>query len=245
MIQLIGFVIAWLKRSEHFFDALGSLTFLTMCWCAVGLSQSWNLKNLVLAGMISVWAIRLGMFLSARIRRTKIDRRFNQIRNDFSVFFMTWMLQGLWATLTLAPALVLFTASTSAAMDAFFAIGAVLWLIGLGIEWVADNQKTAFAKNPANEGKFIASGLWAWSQHPNYFGEILLWFGIALMAIPHLQDWQYLSLISPIFVYLLLVHISGIRMLDARARRRFADDDAYREYTARTPKLLLIPRSSK
>lgn len=242
VVQMVGFLIAWIKQSEHFFDALGSLTFLTVCWIAIALSQAWSIRNLILGLMVSVWAVRLGLFLSARIHRTKVDRRFNQIRNDFSVFFMTWTLQGLWVTLTLAPALVLFTGNKASAFDVYFVIGAIVWVVGMTIEAIADNQKNKFSQDSDNKGKFITTGLWAWSQHPNYFGEIALWFGIALIVVPYLEGWQYLSLVSPIFVYLLLVHISGIRMLDARARRRWKDDEAYQEYVKRTPKLFLFPR---
>ncbi len=240
VVQLVGFFVAWAKHSERFFDALGSASFLLATWLAVVLSQSFSVYSLLLAAMVSIWAIRLGTFLSVRIRKAGEDRRFNRIRGDFAVFFMTWTLQGLWVTLTLAPALAVFTARAFPAIDVFFIVGALVWCIGFAIECIADAQKAVFTSNPDNAGKFIATGLWASSQHPNYFGEITLWLGIAVIAFPNLTGWQNICLISPIFVYLLLVHISGIRMLDASARRRWGKDEAYQRYTAITPKL--IPR---
>jgi steroid 5-alpha reductase family enzyme len=122
-------------------------------------------------------------------------------------------------------------------------LGFALWLVGFLFEAVADDQKRRFRANPANEGRFITSGLWAWSRHPNYFGEITLWFGIALIALPALSGWQHATLISPVFVYLLLTRISGIPLLEARAKKRWGDEPAFREYKARTP--VLFPRPPK
>ena len=244
VVQWAGFVVAFTKRTERFFDALGSLTFLLVIWSAVALAGKTDIVSLLLAVMVSVWAVRLGTFLTRRIHRAKTDRRFNTIRDDFSVFFMTWTLQGLWVTLTLAPTLVVLTAVTSLSINGFVIVGLVLWLLGFGIEWVADAQKTAFRAQPENQEKFITTGLWSWSQHPNYFGEILLWLGIAVIALPIMSSWQYLALISPLFVYLLLTRISGVRMLDDAAKRRWGDDGGYQTYTRKTSKLILWPPKS-
>ena len=118
-----------------------------------------------------------------------------------------------------------------------------MWVIGFAIEVVADSQKRQFKKDPANRGKFIDTGLWAWSQHPNYFGEFTLWFGILVMAIPLLSGWSWLAVISPIFVYLLLTRVSGINLLDAIAKERWGDDAAYHAYRENTP--VLVPRPPK
>jgi steroid 5-alpha reductase family enzyme len=107
---------------------------------------------------------------------------------------------------------------------------------------VADRQKSAFRSDPANAGRFISSGLWAWSRHPNYFGEIVLWVGVALIALPVLSGWQHVTLVSPLFVYLLLTRISGIPPLERRAEEKWGDDPAYRAYVERTPVLWLRPQ---
>lgn len=87
---------------------------------------------------------------------------------------------------------------------------------------------------------FISTDLWAWSRHPSCFGEIALWTGIAIMAIPLLSGWRWVVLISPVFVTLLLTRVSGIPMLEARADKRWGDDEAFQSYTRDTP--VLIPR---
>jgi steroid 5-alpha reductase family enzyme len=131
------------------------------------------------------------------------------------------------------------TSAQGRPLGAFAALGTLAWAAGFVIEVVSDGQKRRFRDDPANRGRFIQSGLWAWSRHPNYFGEILLWSGIAMVALPALSGWQHATLISPIFVYVLLTRISGIPMLESRARKRWGDEPEYRAYKARTPSLLL------
>jgi steroid 5-alpha reductase family enzyme len=122
---------------------------------------------------------------------------------------------------------------------------AAFWIAGFTIEALADHQKGVFRADPANRDRFITSGLWAWSRHPNYCGEILLWIGVALIALPALSGWPLLTLISPFFVYVLLTRISGIPLLESRSDAKWGDDPAYRAYKARTPVLWLRPPASR
>ena len=126
------------------------------------------------------------------------------------------------------------------AVGAIFAIGAVMWVAGFVIEVVADRQKSRFRADPVNEGRFINTGLWARSRHPNYFGEILLWAGIAVMAIPYLSGTQWVVMLSPLFVYALLTRVSGVPTLVRRGQQLWGDDPAYQAYLSSTP--LLMPR---
>ena len=118
--------------------------------------------------------------------------------------------------------------------------GIAIWSVGFVIEVVADRQKSNFKADPSNEGEFIDTGLWAWSRHPNYFGEITLWLGMAVLAVPVLSGWQWVTLVSPLFVTLLLTRVSGIPMLEKRADDRWGSDPDYRRYKEQTP--VLIPR---
>ena len=127
----------------------------------------------------------------------------------------------------------------------FAGVGVALWGVGFLMEIVADRQKTQFRSESKNTSSFIHSGLWAWSRHPNYFGEILLWIGIAVLAIPLLSGWRWVALISPIFVFVLLTRISGIPILERRANERWGDDPIYREYLRSTPILLLRKPKAK
>lgn len=240
-VQWIAFIPAWFLQTERFFDLTGSITFLVLTAGALLIRGAFDPRSLVIAAAIAVWALRLGPFLFLRVRRDGEDRRFRQIKPNFPVFLMTWTLQGLWVSLTAAAALAALLASESTPPDWTLAAGLALWTVGFLLEVTADAQKTRFRAVPENRDRYITSGLWAWSRHPNYFGEIVLWVGIAVIAAPALEAWQLATLVSPVFVWLLLTRISGVRMLEARANRRWRDDPGYRDYVRRTNTLLPRP----
>ena len=176
-----------------------------------------------------------------RVRKVGHDVRFRAIKPDFLQFLMTWTLQGLWVFLTFSAGLAAITSDRAHPIDGFLITGCTLWLMGFLIEVLADKQKTDFRMNDGNTNKFIRHGLWAWSRHPNYFGEILLWIGIAVAALPVLEGWQQITLVSPLFVFFLLTRISGVRMLELRAKRRWGTDPDYIDYCRRTPMLVPSP----
>ena len=156
---------------------------------------------------------------------------------------MAWTVQGLWVLLTAAAALAAVTGVVRQPLGAVGITGIAVWSIGILIEIVADRQKSKFKDDPQNDGKFINTGLWAWSRHPNYFGEIVLWVGMAIVAVPVLQGWQWATLISPVFVAFLLTKVSGIPLLEEKANARWGGQSDYEEYKRRTPVLVLKPPS--
>jgi steroid 5-alpha reductase family enzyme len=243
IIQWIAFIPAFANQTEKFFDLTGGISYITVAIFAAILSPTVDGRSLLLLGMISIWAIRLGSFLFMRIRADGEDRRFREIKTSFARFLLTWTLQGLWVSFSLAAALAAITSETRVAMGGFALAGFIVWLIGFGIEVIADRQKSNFKAQPENEGKFINVGLWSWSRHPNYFGEIVLWIGVAIIALPILSGWQWVTLISPIFIILLLTRISGVPMLEARADKKWGGQDDYETYKANTP--VLIPKPPK
>jgi len=191
--------------------------------------------------MILVWAVRLGSFLFWRIKKDGQDKRFIVMKTKFTWFLLTWTLGGLWVLVTMAAGLAALTSNTTVELGILGYVGIALWLFGFAVEVIADNQKTQFKKDPNNKDRFITSGLWSWSQHPNYFGEITLWLGLALFTYPVLSGWQLVTLISPIFVYLLLTRLSGIPTLDRLAKEKWGSDSDYAAYVRTTSKLILSP----
>lgn len=237
--QWIAFAPALLLKTERLFDLIGSATFVAAIGFALASRDAFDARSLLITAMVVIWAARLGMFLFLRIRRDGFDRRFARLKTAAIPFLMTWTLQGLWISVTLSCALAAVTASRTAALDWTTVVGTAIWGLGLAIEVAADRQKQRFRAAPQNADAFIATGLWAYCRHPNYLGEVLLWTGMAVVALPALQGWSHLTLISPVFVWALLVRISGVPMLEARADRKWGAEPAYQAYKARTP--VLVP----
>lgn len=240
ILNWIVFIPSYLCHTEKFFDLTGAVTYVTATLGALLFANGLDLRALLVGGMVIVWAVRLGSFLFLRIHRDGSDSRFDQMKYDFWQFLMTWTIQGLWVSLTASAALLVITSESKVEFGFLGVVGSVIWLIGFAIEVIADWQKSQFKSNPANQGKFITTGLWAWSRHPNYFGEIVLWTGIAIMAVPLLERWSWFVLISPVFVYFLLTRISGIPIQKKRADERWGHLPEYQAYIEKTP--VLVPR---
>jgi steroid 5-alpha reductase family enzyme len=239
-INWLAFIPSNAAKTEKYYDLTGSITYITVTVVAVLLSSGVDARAWIAAAMVIVWASRLGSFLYRRIRRDGRDGRFDEIKVDPLRFFMTWTIQGLWVLLTAAAALAIITTAERKDLGWVAYVGIAVWAAGFAIEVVADRQKSSFRRDPANSGRFINTGLWAWSRHPNYFGEITLWTGMAILAVPVLSGWQWVVLISPLFVTVLLTRVSGIPMLERRADERWGDEAEYREYKESTP--VLVPR---
>ncbi|GAB4480402.1 MAG: DUF1295 domain-containing protein [Anaerolineales bacterium] len=239
LIQWLVFVPSFVMQTEKFYDLTGSLTYTLLVVAALIFSPNLDARSLVLGLMVIVWALRLGTFLFSRIQQAGKDDRFDELKPSFIRFLNAWTIQALWVTFTAAAALVAITGLKRVPLDGFFVAGALVWLLGFGVEVLADAQKARFRADPQNREKFIQGGLWSLSRHPNYFGEITLWLGVALMALPVLQGWQLFALISPLFVILLLTRVSGIPLLEAKADKKWGGQPAYEAYKKNTP--VIIP----
>lgn len=240
-VQVVAFVPAFIKQTERFYDLTGSLTYISMTVLVVTLAFPLDARSAILAGLIIVWAARLGTFLFTRVHKSGNDRRFDKLKPSFVGFLNVWVIQGLWVTLTASAAWAAITSAKSTPIDVFAVIGIAVWLLGFGMEVIADAQKRRFRAEPANKQRFISTGLWSWSRHPNYFGEITLWLGIAIMAFPALTGWQLVTLISPVFVLLLLTQVSGVPMLEKHADETWGGQDDYEAYKAQTSVLVPLP----
>jgi len=241
VIQWIAYIPAFIFKTEKFYDLTGSLTYIAAISFALystNTSQSLDPGSLIIGAAIIVWAVRLGSFLFMRVHKDKKDGRFDTIKTSFSQFFMTWTLQGMWVFICSSAALVAIANPTGVPINILFIMGLALFILGFVIEIIADNQKSAFRSIPENKDVFINEGLWARSRHPNYFGEITLWTGITVMGISTFEGMNYLALFSPIFSYLLLNYVSGVRMLEYRGHKKWGHLDAYKVYKESTPKLI-------
>jgi len=245
IMNWIAFIPAYLQQTEKFFDLMGGITFISVTVITVILSPVVDGRSWLLLGMVVVWALRLSIFLYRRVHAAGEDRRFRDLKPSIPRFLLTWTLQGIWVSFSLAAALAAITSERRLTIGAFAIIGFLVWLIGFIFEMISDSQKSKFKTDPANAGKFIHTGLWSWSRHPNYFGEIVLWIGVAIVAIPILQGWQWVTMISPVFITLLLTRISGIPMLERRADEKWGGQEEYEAYKASTSILIPLPPAKK
>lgn len=248
LLVLVAYLLNWavylpsfLRRTERFFDLTGSLTFGLLTVLALVLVQDRDARAWVLGAMVLLWALRLGSFLFRRILASGSDGRFDELKQSWSRFLLVWSTQALWVVFTAGAALTAITSQERLPLGWFAGVGIGLWVLGFALEATADAQKAAFRADPANQGRFISTGVWSWSRHPNYVGEILLWLGVALVALPVLSGWQYLTLLSPVLIYLQLRFASGVPPLERRADARWGGQEDYEAYKRSTPVLLPVP----
>ena len=235
VIHWLAFIPALIFKTEKFYDLTGSICYAFAAIYVYFQSYGMFLSlSLFISLAILIWTFRLGSFLLKRVMDAGEDKRFRTIKTNPTQFFMTFNLSALWVVICSLCAL---TAVSNGVLEvkAIFYIGLLVFIIGFLIEVIADNQKTAFRAVPENANSFITTGLWSVSRHPNYFGEVTLWLGIAIMSLPYLEGVQYWTLISPVFSFVLIYFVSGVRMLEARANVKWGENPEYLEYVKKTP----------
>jgi steroid 5-alpha reductase family enzyme len=237
------FAVAAARRTDVVTDLSYSLTFAVLA-IVLPFTGGRDAVQLLAALLVVVWAVRLGAFLFRRILRMKVDHRFDDVRDKPLRFARFWLLQALAVAVIMLPVSYLLDQGGAPAFGAWAFAGAAVWLAGLLIEAVADAQKSAFKADEANRGRFIASGLWGYSRHPNYFGEILVWWGLFLYAVPFLHGAAFAVIAGPLFITLLLLFGTGIPPLERSAAAKHGDDPAYRDYKRRTSILVPLPPRS-
>jgi len=243
VLHWIAFIPSYMAKTEKFYDIVGTVAYLSVLAAAsyltvISSNNNLQLRSIIAISLVFIWALRLGVFLFIRVLRVGEDRRFREVKQNFSKFLVWWSVSALWVFLTAANALTMIINNVSSTDDLYFYFGLLLWLIGFSFEVIADEQKRRFKSDKNNKDAFISSGLWRFSRHPNYFGEILLWVGMAIIALPTLIGWQYVTLISPIFIYLLLTRVSGVNLLEERADQKWGGTKEYDSYVEKTPELI-------
>ena len=246
LIHWVVFIPSFIYRTEKYYDLTGMIAYLIAIIISTYLVILNDIvlspRTLLVSVMVSIWTVRLGLFLFKRIKVEKEDKRFRNLKNSFSGFFFAWTVSATWVCLTASNAFTMIIANSSLIGDIYLIIGFILWSFGLIIEIIADQQKKKFKLDKENKDKFISTGLWSVSRHPNYAGEITLWFGISIISFPVLEGWQFITLISPIFVYLLLTKVSGVNMLEKRSDDQWGDQSEYQNYKKNTPVLFPFPK---
>ena len=239
VLNLIMFVVAFRFKTDKLTDISYAVTFVGIA--LFGISQnSMNAVKWLGSILVFAWAVRLGSYLLYRIHKIGRDKRFDEMRGSFWKFGRFWLLQGLTAWIVMLPASYLLQSHARLDFGLLVAYGGVLSVFGIIFEGVSDMQKFNFIQNKKNKGKWIDCGLWKYSRHPNYFGEIMTWYGIYALSYSALIDRQvWLALAGPVFITFMLVGVSGIPLLEKSADARWGNDKKYQEYKSRTS--VLIP----
>ena len=241
-IHLIIFIPSAIMKNEKFYDFTGMIAYLSIIIFALQQKyiqiHSIDIYSLVLSLLISIWTLRLGIFLFYRVLKVGEDIRFKDVKNNALKFFVWFSISSLWVSLTTMAAMNVVTSKNYNKDLTLLCIGTIIWIIGFLFEIISDYQKIKFKNNASNKNKFIDSGLWSISRHPNYFGEIVLWIGIYIITLPSTSGLEYLGIISPLFVIVLLNKVSGINLLEASADKKWGSSKEYQKYKKITPKLI-------
>lgn len=237
LIQIVLGTIAVIRKTDVLTDISYGLTFLLLILIAF-FSNEYSTLKLVLTVLVSLWALRIASYLFIRILKTKKDDRFDGIRENPVRFISFWLLQGVTVWVVLLPALFLMSTPFTLEFNWITVLGLLIAFTGLLIETFADMQKFKFKSDDANRGKWIDTGLWRYSRHPNYLGEIMMWVGVFLFVLPFINNIELLSIVSPLFIAYLLLNVTGIPTLERKYEERYKGNKEYASYKKRTGRLL-------
>ncbi|HTB49177.1 MAG TPA: DUF1295 domain-containing protein [Verrucomicrobiae bacterium] len=239
-MNLVLFVPAYLYKTDKLTDLSYSATFIVVAVSSFLASRRTAVQAVALL-LVLLWAVRLGGYLVFRIHKMRRDKRFDGMREDFWAFFRFWLYQGITVFAVLLASILLWERKTTV-INGVAVAGMVLFAIGLLLESAADVQKYRF-KQAGHSKTWIDSGVWRICRHPNYLGEILVWLGIYLFALPSLTTAsKLLALISPLFIISILRFVSGIPLLEKSADQKWGTDKAYQAYKREVP--LLLPTAA-
>ncbi len=234
------FAVAAARRTDVVTDLSYSLSFALLA-VALFFTGAHKVLQLIASLMVIAWAARLGAYLFRRILRMKVDHRFDEMRDKPLRFARFWLLQAITVAVVMLPVSYLLGLDNAPGFGAWAIVGVAVWLVGLVIEAVGDQQKYAFKTALSGDEQFVTSGLWRYSRHPNYFGEILVWWGLFAYAVPFLHGAAFLVVAGPVFITLLLLFVSGIPLLERSADAKYGADPSYQEYKRRTSILVPLP----
>ncbi len=233
------FLHSYIYRTDIFFDLVGSLSFLSIGVISLLLIPNIDANQILVFFLLLFWSLRLGPFLFIRRLGANNDERLEEFfKSPLSLYFL-WSMNSLWVFFTSLSMIIIFSSPNENEFGLIQWLGLIVWVTGYVIEVISDSQKTKF--NKFNKGKFINIGLWKYIRHPNYLGEIIIWVGIFIISLNYIHSLtSFLSILSPIFVFLLLRFITGVPQLEARGKEKWGHLDEYNSYKEKTG--LLFPK---
>ena len=234
------FIAAQVRGRNDIADVAWGLGFILAAAISLLAGGVYSLRGLLVSGLVLVWGIRLAAHIHSRNRGRGEDKRYRKWREEWGKWFVlrsflqVFMLQGLFLLLVALP-VIFVNQAPAAPLGLLDLLGLAIWLTGFTFETVGDRQLLDFIRDPANKGKLMTSGLWRYTRHPNYFGEVTLWWGIWLMTLALPGGW--LTIIGPITITFLILQVSGIPMLE----KHYEDRADFQEYKRRTSAFFPLP----
>jgi steroid 5-alpha reductase family enzyme len=241
LVYMTGwFLVALWKRRNDLADVAWGIGFIVAASAALAIKGTLSFRSLVVYFFVMIWGVRLAVHIGMRLRKHPEDQRYRQWREDWGShwrsrsFVRIFMLQGGFCYLISLPVIFIILAnhSTWTWLDC---LGSTIWIVGFLFEVVGDYQLKRFVQNEANRGKIMQEGLWKYTRHPNYFGEVTLWWGIYLIALSTPGGW--LTVIGPITISFLILKVSGIPLLE----KEFMKNPEFQEYARRTSAFFPLP----
>jgi steroid 5-alpha reductase family enzyme len=215
----LWFLFSLVKKRNDFADVAWGLGFVLVAWVSFFLTNGFSARGLVVCVLVSVWGLRLAWHIYLRNRGKAEDYRYLSMRQEWGAWFylrsylQVYILQGFLLFLIALPVLWI-NKETSSPLGWLDLLGLLVWLFGFYFEVVGDAELARFIKNPENKGKILQSGLWSYTRHPNYFGEVTLWWGIWLLALS--VSGGILAIVGPLTITFLILKVSGIPMLEKK-----------------------------
>lgn len=235
------FVVSLIKKRNDVADVAWGLGFVLMAWSSFSFFDYSGIRGIIVGVLVSIWGLRLAWHIYTRNKGKAEDYRYLAWRNEWGKWFylrsylQVYLLQGLFLFLIVSPILLINNSSASP-LGILDILGVAVWLFGFYFESVGDAQLARFIKNPENKGKLMQSGLWAYTRHPNYFGEVTQWWGIWLIALS--VPYGLLGIIGPLTITILILKVSGVPMLE----KKMAENPDFAEYKRRTSVFIPLPR---
>ncbi|NQV90557.1 DUF1295 domain-containing protein [Candidatus Uhrbacteria bacterium] len=237
----LWFFVSLIRKRNDVADVAWGLGFVLMTWVSFILSDDSSLRGLLTGALVSIWGLRLAWHIHARNKGKQEDYRYLAWRKQWGKwfyvrsYFQVFLLQGVLLFVIILPVLLI-NMRSGPGLGWLDAVGIAVWLFGFYFEAVGDAQLRRFLKNPTNKGKLMQEGLWAYTRHPNYFGEVTQWWGIWIVALSVPSG--LLGVLGPITITFLIVKVSGIPMLE----KKMEEHPDFAEYKKRTSVFIPKPR---
>jgi steroid 5-alpha reductase family enzyme len=236
----LWFIISLFLSRNDVADVAWGSGFVLLSWISFFIFGNGQISALLINISVSIWGLRLSWHIFIRNRGKKEDYRYLEWRKQWGKwfylrsYFQVFLLQGFLLFLILLP-VIFINSQSKAFINLYVLVGLIIWLIGFAFEAIGDWQLSQFIKRRENKGKIMQSGLWRYSRHPNYFGEVTMWWGIYISTLGY--SYSFYNIIGPLTITFLILFVSGVPLLE----KKYADRAEFEEYKKRTSVFIPLP----